>query len=73
MVDSRSMEAGRYRKKATKRLCHMCNEVENAKHVILCCGENAGWRINLQYKGKAAPQHTYGGIEGGRCLPPTNS
>lgn len=35
-----------YRGKAVKGLCPMCSELECAKHVILGCGETAGWRIS---------------------------
>jgi hypothetical protein len=40
----------RYRGKATKGLCPTCSELENAKHVILCCGETADWRMKLKCK-----------------------
>jgi hypothetical protein len=26
----------------------MCGELEDAKHVTLCSGRNAGWRMNLK-------------------------
>jgi siroheme synthase (precorrin-2 oxidase/ferrochelatase) len=27
----------------------MCSELEDAKHVILGCGETAHWRMNLKW------------------------